>query len=156
WNEGKTFPSSSTQMENMFADGELNFGMTYAAYGVAVNIENQKFKPSTQTFLFDKGMVGNTNYIAIPINSPNKAGAIVAINEMISPEVQAERFKTLRTLPVVDHDMLSTDQQKAFDAVDIGKGVLPQDELLSKKLPEMPAKLVPIIEEIWLEEVVGK
>ncbi|MDO5062442.1 MAG: ABC transporter substrate-binding protein [Peptostreptococcaceae bacterium] len=156
WNEGKTFPSSSTQMENMFADGELNFGMSYAAYGVAVNIENQKFKPTTQTFLFDKGMVGNTNYIAIPINSPNKAGAIVAINEMISPEVQAERFKTLRTLPVVDYDMLSEDQQKAFDAVDIGKGVLPQDELLSKKLPEMPAKLVPIIEEIWLEEVVGK
>ncbi len=156
WNEGKTFPASSTQMANMFADGELVFGMSYAAYGVAVQIENKTFPETAQTFLFDKGMIGNTNYLAIPINSPNKAGAIVAINEMISPEVQAERFKTLRTLPVVDYPLLDAAQKAAFDGVDIGKGVLPQDELLSKKLPEMPAKLVPVIEEIWLEEVVGK
>ncbi len=156
WNQGKTFPSSSTLMENMFADGELYFGMSYSAYGVAVNIENQKFKPTTETFVFDSGAIGNTNYIAIAINAPNKAGALVAINEMMSPEVQAERFKTLRTLPVVEYDLLSEEQKAAFDSVELGQGVLPQDELLSKKLPEMPAKLVPIIEEIWLEEVVGK
>ena len=156
WNEGKTFPASSTQMENMFADGELVFGMSYAAYGVAVKIENKTFPETAQTFLFDKGMIGNTNYLAIPINSPNKAGAIVAINEMVSPEVQAARFATLRTLPVVDYPLLDAAQKEAFDKVELGEGVLPQDELLSKKLPEMPAKLVPIIEEIWLEEVVGK
>ena len=48
------------------------------------------------------------------------------------------------------------DQKKEFDNVDLGKGVIAQDELLSKRLPEMPAQLVPIIEEIWQEEVVGK
>ena len=47
-------------------------------------------------------------------------------------------------------------QKAAFDRVDLGKGTIPQDELLSKRLPEMPAQLVPIIEEIWTEEVVGK
>ena len=40
--------------------------------------------------------------------------------------------------------------------VDLGKGVLPQSELLAHRLPEMPADLVPVIEEIWAEEVVGK
>ena len=48
------------------------------------------------------------------------------------------------------------EQKAAFDAVDLGKGTIPQDELLAKRLPEMPAELVPIIEEIWAEEVVGK
>ena len=43
-----------------------------------------------------------------------------------------------------------------LDKVEIGKGVISQDELLSKRLPEMPSALVPIIEEIWAEEVVGK
>ena len=156
WNEGKTFPSSSTQMENMFADKEIYFGMSYGAYSVAVNIENQKFSETTRSFMFDKGMIGNTNYIAIAKNAPNKIGALIAINEMISPEVQADRFAALRTLPVVDYNTLSDVQKQAFDAVDIGKGVIPQDELQAKKLPEMPAGLVPIIEEIWLEEVVGK
>ena len=47
-------------------------------------------------------------------------------------------------------------QRAAFDGAELGEGIIPQDELLSKRLPEMPAQLVPIIEEIWMEEVVGK
>ena len=125
-------------------------------FGVAANIEDGTFTETTRSFQFDKGTIGNTNYIAIAGNSGNVAAAKVAINEMMSPEVQAERYKTLRTIPVVDYSKLSDEQKKTFDDVDIGKGVITQDELLSKRLPEMPAGLVPIIEEIWAEEVVGK
>jgi putative spermidine/putrescine transport system substrate-binding protein len=56
----------------------------------------------------------------------------------------------------VETDKLSADEKAAFDAVDLGKGILSQAELLAHRLPEMPASLVPIIEEIWLSEVVGK
>ena len=140
----------------MFADGELVLNMTYGAYSVAVNIENGTYKDTTQTFQFDKGTIGNTNFMAIAKNSANKSGAIVAINEMLSPEMQASRYDILKTLPVVEYDKLDDSQKEAFDKVDLGKGTIPQDELLDKRLPEMPAELVPIIEEIWLEEVVGK
>ena len=80
---------------------------------------------------------------------------MVAINEMLSPEVQADRYDQLKVIPVLDNTKLSDDQKAEFDKVDLGKGTIPQDELLSKRLPEMPAQLVPIIEEIWNEEVVG-
>ena len=156
WQEGKTFPSDNPAVTKMFADGELVMGMSYSAFGVATNIENGTFTDTTRTFQFDKGTIGNTNYIAIAANSANSAGAQVAINEMMDPEVQADRYKTLRTIPVVHYDKLNDEQKKAFDSVDIGKGVISQAELLSKRLPEMPAGLVPIIEEIWNEEVVGK
>ena len=36
------------------------------------------------------------------------------------------------------------------------KVVLSQAELLAHRLPEMPANLVPIIEDIWLTDVVGR
>ncbi|WP_099203373.1 ABC transporter substrate-binding protein [Miniphocaeibacter massiliensis] len=156
WNEGSTFPDSSTTVDNMFSDGELVLNMTYGAYDVAVNIENETYKDTTKSFQFDKGTIGNTNFIGIAENSENKAGAIIAINEMLSPEVQANRYEALKTLPVLDYEKLDESQKEAFDKVDLGKGTIPQDELLSKRLPEMPAELVPIIEEIWLEEVVGK
>lgn len=156
WNEGKTFPESSTTVDNMFADGELVLNVTYEAYSTSVKIENGTYTPTTQSFQFDKGTIGNTNFMAIAANSGNKAGAMVAINEMMTPEVQADRYKVLKVLPVVDYDKLSDEQKAAFDAVELGAGNIPQDELLSKRLPEMPAELVPIIEEIWLEEVVGK
>ena len=155
WNEGKTFPDSSTTVDNMFADGELVLNMTYDAFGTSVKIADGTYTETTQSFQFDKGTIGNTNFMAIAANSGNKAGAMVAINEMMSPEIQADRYDKMKVLPVVDYNKLS-DEKEAFDKVDLGKGNIPQDELLSKRLPEMPAQLVPVIEEIWLEEVVGK
>ena len=156
WNEGKAFPDSSTTLDKMFADGEVVFNMSYAPYGVATGIANGTYTATTQSFQFEKGTLGNTNFMAVSKNSGNKAGALVAINEMISPEMQASRYEVLRTLPVVEYEKLDDAQKEAFDSVEIGEGVIPQDELLSKRLPEMPAELVPIIEEIWQEEVVGK
>ena len=156
WNGGTTFPADSVTVSNMFADGELVMDITYEAYAPATNIENGTYTATTQSFQFENGTIGNTNYIAIAANSANVAGAQVAINEMLDPEVQANRFSTIRTIPVVEYEKLDDAQKAAFDAVEIGEGVIPQDELLAKRLPEMPSQLVPIIEEIWAEEVVGK
>ncbi|WP_028828955.1 ABC transporter substrate-binding protein [Proteocatella sphenisci] len=153
WNEGKTYPASSTLMDNMFADGELAINMSYSPYSVALSIADGVYPDTARAFLFDKGMIGNTNYMAIAQNSPNKAGAMVLINEILSAQMQASQLDVLKTLPVVSHELLSDEEKALFDAVDTGKGTVAQDELLSKRLPEMPAKLVPIIEEIWLEEV---
>ena len=156
WNEGRTFPDSSTTVDAMFADGEVVMNVSYSPFTVATGIASGTYTESTQTFVFDKGPIGNTNYMAIGFNSPNKAGAMVVINAIISGDIQLTQYAQLRELPVVATEKLSSDEKAAFDAVDLGKGVLSQAELLSHRLPEMPAKLVPIIEEIWLNEVVGK
>ena len=131
WNQGRTFPDSSTTVDAMFADGELVLGMSYSPYGVAVGIENGTYTGTTRTFLFENGT-------------------------MISAELQLSQYEQLRNLPVVAPAKLSGEERAAFDAVDMGQGVLSQEELLTHRLPEMPAKLVPVIEEIWLSEVVGK
>ena len=156
WNEGKTFPESSTTVDAMFADGELVMAMSYGPFSVATGIDKGIYTETTQTFVFENGTIGNTNYMAIGFNSPNKAGAMVVINAIISGEIQLTQYAQLRELPVVATEKLSDAEKAAFDAVDLGKGVLSQAELLAHRLPEMPASLVPIIEQIWLAEVVGK
>lgn len=156
WNGGKTFPDSSTTVDAMFADGELVLNMSYGPFSVATGIAQGLYTETTQTFVFENGTIGNTNYMAIAYNSPNKAGAMVVINAILSGEIQLTQYAQLRELPVVDTSKLSADELAAFEAVDLGKGILSQAELLSHRLPEMPAKLVPIIEQIWLNEVVGK
>lgn len=155
WNEGKSYPSESPQVENMFADGELLMYQSYGAFDAALGIEDGRYPETTETFVFDSGTVGNTNFMAIANNSTNKAGAMVAINEMISPEMQLSRYEELKVIPVIDNSTLSEEQQEAFNNVEIGPGVVEQDVLLDNRLPEVPAGLVPIIEEIWLEEVAG-
>ena len=156
WNEGKTFPDSSTTVDAMFADGELVMNMSYGPFAVATGIAEGTYTETTQTFVFEKGTIGNTNYMAIAANSPNKAGAMVVINAIISGEIQLTQYEELRTLPVVATEKLNEAEKAAFDAVDLGEGILSQEELLAHRLPEMPASLVPIIEQIWLAEVVGK
>lgn len=156
WNGGKTFPESSTTAEAMFADGQLVMNMSYGPFSVATGIAQGIYTDTTRTFVFDNGTIGNTNYMAIAYDAPNKAGAMVVINAIISADLQLTQYAELRELPVVDTDKLSDEEKAAFDAVDLGQGVLSQAELLEHRLPEMPANLVPIIEEIWLNEVVGK
>lgn len=43
---------------------------------------------------------------------------------MMDPEVQADRFTEIRTIPVVDYKKLNDTQKEAFDKVEIGKGVI--------------------------------
>ena len=156
WNQGQTFPESSTTVDSMFADGELVMSMSYGPFSVASGIEQGLLADTTETFVFENGTIGNTNYMAVAFNSPNKAGAMVAINAILSADLQLTQYETLKELPVVDMDKLSEEEKADFEAVDLGQGVLSQAELLSHRLPEMPADLVPVIEEIWLKEVVGK
>ncbi|MBG9980283.1 ABC transporter substrate-binding protein [Facklamia sp. DSM 111018] len=156
WSEGKTYPSDGPALNNLFMDGEVAFYETYGAYDVANGIKDGSYAETAESFVFDKGTIGNTSFIAIGKNSIHKAAAIVAINEMLSPEMQLSKYQELGEIPVLDNDKLKDEQQEAFAAVDLGSGTIPQDELLEHRLPEMPAQLVPIIEEIWLEEVAGE
>jgi len=156
WNGGRTFPESFSALDAMFEDRELVLSMSYEPFAVATGIDKDAFPAASRTFLFDGGAIGNTNYMAIAFDAPNKAGALAVINAMISAELQLTQYAQLRTLPVVAYDKLSASEKEAFDAVDFGPGVLSRDELIAHRLPEMPASLVPVIEQIWLDEVVGK
>lgn len=156
WNEGQSFPSSATEQENMYEDGELVFHVSYGSFINAIGLEQGRYPKGSETVIFDQGTIGNTNFLAIGKNAKDKAGAMVAINEMLSPEMQLSRYENLKVLPVLAPEKLTDEDREALKKVEIGEGVIPQDELLEKRLPEMPAGLVPMIEDIWLEEVAGK
>lgn len=157
WREGTTYPAETAQLDNMFEDGEVYLTMTYTPFHVAGKVADGSFPPTAQGFLFDKGTIGNTHFMAVPMNAPNKAGAMVVINHILSPEVQVTKYDPAvwGDLPVTDPRKLTEAQQALFDAVPIGSGTVPQEELLLRRLPEMRAELVPLIEAIWNEEVLG-
>lgn len=156
WKQGKTFPDSSTKLDTMYQDGTVVLDMSYNPFSVKKGIDDGLIRKTNQTFVFDKGTIGNTSYMAIAYDSPNKAGAEVLINAILSPQMQLSQYKEVKSLPVLDSSKLSTSEKKEFDSVDMGQGTLSQDTLLKHRVPEMPADLVPVIEKIWSEEVVGK
>ncbi|MEW9095860.1 MAG: ABC transporter substrate-binding protein [Clostridiaceae bacterium] len=155
WKEGKTYPATTAQLDNMYSDNEVYMTMSYNPFSVSGRIEDGRYPKNTNSFVFDKGTIGNTHFLAVPFNSTNKDGAMVVINHILEAETQLSKYNPQNwgDIPVLDPNKLSEEQKKAFDEVDLGKGVLPQDELLKHRIPEMPADLVPIIEKIWQENI---
>ncbi len=113
WNEGKTFPDSSTTVTSMFADGELLLNMSYSPFSAASGIADGSYAPTVDTFVFDNGTIGNTNYMAIAFNSPNKAGAMVVIDAILSADLQLTQHEALKELPVVDNSKLSAKSDRS-------------------------------------------
>lgn len=157
WNEGRTYPAELSLLHNMYADGEVVMTMDYNPNTASSKIATGEFPDTTRTFVFDRGTIGNTHFVSIAFNSPNKAGALALINEILSVEAQAAKYDPAGwgDLPVLENDRLSAEEKAVFDAIDLGPATLPQDELMEHRIPEMPAPLVPIIEEIWLETIPG-
>lgn len=155
WKEGKTYPASSAQLSNMFSDNEVVMSMSYNPNYASGKIITGEFPESTKTFVFDKGTIGNTHFLAIPNNSTNKSGAMVVIDYILSVEAQSSKYNpdNWGDLPVLDNNKLSDEEKSIFKNIKLGKASLPQEYLLEHRVPEMPANLIPIIEEIWLENI---
>lgn len=154
WNQGKTFPADSTTMATMYADGEIIMNMGYGDPQALVT--DGTLPSTTKPFIFNTGTVGNSNFMAIAYNAPHKAAALVAINEIESPEMQLQQYEVLGNLTVLDMAKLPSGDQAAFADVKLGASQLSSSELLSHRVTEAAGPVIPIIEQLWLDEVVGK
>jgi len=154
WKEGKTYPSDSMTVSTMYADGELVMNMGYGAPESLV--KTGQLPESTRSFIFDTGTVGNSNFMAIAANAPHKAAALVAINEVLSPEMQLSQFQELSTISVLDMDKLEKEDQSAFENTSLGASELPLATLLDHRVAEAAGPVIPLLEQIWLAEVPGK
>lgn len=157
WKQGVTYPAEAPLLDNMYADGEVWMTMSYNPNSASGKIETGEFPASTRTFVFDKGTIGNTHFLAIPHNAPNKEGALALINYILNVESQATKYDpaTWGDLPVLDNSKLSKEERERLESIDLGEATLPQEVLSEHRIPEMPADLVPIIEKIWMEEIPG-
>lgn len=145
WNEGKTYPSTIAQLDNMYSDNEVYFTMSYSPNEVKGKIESGEFSKNTQFINFDKGNISNTHFLAIPENAQNKEGAMVLINYLTSIDAQASKSnpKNWGDMTVLDLNKIPKEDKSKFKStVDIKNPV-----------PEIKASLVPIIEKIWMDEV---
>nr|HMS96322.1 ABC transporter substrate-binding protein [Tabrizicola sp.] len=119
WREGQTYPTTITQLNELFANGEvaLTFNYDPAQFGLAVDAGT--YADTTRSFGLADGTIGNTNYTLIPFNSPNKAAAVVAQNLLLSGEAQLEKAKTevWGAAPAIDITRTSPDVQAGFAAI---------------------------------------
>jgi putative spermidine/putrescine transport system substrate-binding protein len=158
WRNGETYPESSSALYDLFSQGEVWIAMNYSPTHAANQIATGAYPETARTWVFDTGTIANTNYLAIPFNSPNKAAAMVAADFLLSPEAQYEaaRPEVVGWSTPLSFAKLPKEWVDKFYALPRPAAVLPADELASKQLPELQAPWLTRIEEDWVANVLER
>jgi putative spermidine/putrescine transport system substrate-binding protein len=155
WREGATYPSTITQLNDLYSNGEVAMTFDYDAAQFGLGVQSGKYPDSTRSYGLADGTIGNTNYTAIPFNSPNKAAAMVAQNLMLSGAAQFEKARpdVWGAAPVIELDRLDGDAQADFATLVPHPSVVSATELGRAALPELQADWIAAIEAGWLQNV---
>ena len=151
WRDGVTYPTTITQLNDMFANGEVAVTFNYdpAQFGLAVDAGT--WPDTVRSFGLTDGTIGNTNYTLIPFNSPNKAAAMVVQNLLLSGEAQLEKAKIeiWGAAPAIEISRTSPEVQAGFAAIEGHPSVVAAEELAKAALPELQADWLTAIEQGW-------
>ncbi|MEL0636316.1 ABC transporter substrate-binding protein [Marinomonas sp. TI.3.20] len=150
WRHGVIFPTDSSQMIRLLDDQEIDVALSFDISAASVQIQQGNLPDTVRSYVFTKGTIGNTHFLAIPYNSSATAGAEVVANFMLSPEAQMHKQTPTvwGDLSVLSYDKLSPADQKKFDAIPRGIATLSIAEL-GKTLPEPHSSWVKPLEQEW-------
>jgi putative spermidine/putrescine transport system substrate-binding protein len=158
WQEGKSYPQTITVLETLFSRGELDYAMYYSPSHASSKILEGQYKKSVRTFVMEKNSITNTHFTAIPFNAPNKAGALVVTNFLLSPEAQISKAnpKNWGDLPIMDYAKLNSPWKEQVDEIELGEATLPLAVLGLNSVPEIPSAYVELLEKGWVENVLNR
>ncbi|MFH0260635.1 ABC transporter substrate-binding protein [Vibrio barjaei] len=91
WRGGKQFPAGTAETIQLLDDGQLDLAITFNPNAVYSAQANGSLSETTTAYAMDSGALSNIHFLAIPWNANAKAGALVAINFLLSPEAQSRK-----------------------------------------------------------------
>lgn len=155
WRAGLEYPEDIAEMDALFAAGDIDISMSYNPQHASNKVRSNDFGPHTRTYVMDLGTLYNMHYLAIPQTSPNKAGAMVVANYLLSPEAQVSKYhpENWGDSPALQMNALHKDEWNAFTAVEHGPAAISPKELARKGVPEIRAEYVEALERDWEKNI---
>ena len=149
WRAGKQFANNAATTRQMLADGELRWALTFNPNDAANEIAAGRLPASVVSYQFIGGTMGNTHFVAIPVNARAKAGAMVFANFLLSPQAQARKadIGIWGDPTVLDIWRLSPEDRALFSA----KPAAGQVRLAAPAIPEPHGSWVDPLEKEWLK-----
>ena len=151
WREGQTYPESPVRLAQLFADGEVDFAISYNPSDASKKIHDGLYPETVRTFVFEEGTIANTHFVAIPFNASEKEGAMVVANFLLSPEAQFKKAdpSVWGDLPAIDPTRLDDTWRGKFAKQARGIATLSDEVLQKHQLPEPPSEILIRLEEGW-------
>jgi len=150
WRSARTFPKNKEALRQLLADNEIDIAFAFSPAEASNAIANNELPDTVRSFVFSKGTLGNTHFVAIPYNANSKEGALVLANFLISAEAQLRKQdpKIWGDPTVLNMAALSDEEQKMFSELDLGIATLKPGEL-GPTLNEPHASWMTRLEKEW-------
>ncbi|MEP6712188.1 MAG: ABC transporter substrate-binding protein [Ferruginibacter sp.] len=156
WKKGETFPESNVAITQMYGTGELDFSFAFGISAVERNVTEGLFPVTSKAYILQAGCIHNTSYLGIPYNAPNKAGAMVVCDFLISPEAQVKKadIRSWGSATILDYDKLEKVYQDDFTALPKLKYGLNEAEVKNKSIKETASTYMIKVAEDFRKKVI--
>jgi len=150
WHEGREYPVSALQLEELYARGEVDFSLTYNPAQVWRRVQAGEVPRTTAIYFLEHGTLAHTHYLAIPFNAPHKAAAMVVANWLESAEVQADkaRIDIWGDLPVIGAQAVQS-ASGSHASVIPAAATTASTILRTRRLPQPPPALAERLDRDW-------
>lgn len=151
WREGRVYPAGVAELHRLFANGEVDFSMSYNENEVVTKVRQGVLPSSARALLLRDGTLANAHFVGIPFNAGNPAGAMVVADFLLSPEAQLEKLRpeVWADGTVLDVDRLPAEWRRRFDALQRDPRALPADSLRRYAVPEVDPEFSARLAEDW-------
>jgi putative spermidine/putrescine transport system substrate-binding protein len=155
WRGGDTYPRTGEQLDQLYADGEVDMTMTYGPATLTKLVAEGTYPATTRVLTLDEGTIGNASFLAIPATSGSQAGAMVVADLALSPDQQLAKARpdVWGQFPVLDLSRLSPEDRARFERLPASPVVPPYEELARGADPELSADWVSRLDEGWRQSV---
>ena len=148
WEDGEKFPGSEAELNELFANGEVDFAMSFDPSFIETAVRMGQFPRSGRPFVLEGGALVNSSYVTIPADAANVEGAQVVANLLLEPRLQAIKAdpRRLGVPTVLDLARLDPAARARFERTTRSPYLL-DDFGQTKK--ELPASQVAPLEARW-------
>ncbi|GAU78055.1 ABC transporter substrate-binding protein [Fusibacter sp. 3D3] len=148
---GTDYPKSVNEMDQLFFSEDLIFSMSLDYYHATDMLKAYEYPEAANVFTIMEGTTGPVAHMGILYNSSNKSGAMLVIDAMLSPEMQASKYDTRkwRQLPIYDPSYVSSEALAEIKKIKLKTTALKHDELLLHRVPELSPYYRALIVKLW-------
>jgi putative spermidine/putrescine transport system substrate-binding protein len=149
------YPESADALDALFKAGEVIYSMSLDSNYVTKALKTYEYVDGASVFIPAEGTAGYAEYAGIAYNSPNKSGAMVVLNSLLSPEMQGALYNPsdVGLLPVYDPGYTDGEAYTDIAAVKIKSSAMAQEDLLSARVPMLPEVVRNQLVTLWTQVV---
>ncbi|TCI80586.1 ABC transporter substrate-binding protein [Exiguobacterium sp. SH0S1] len=150
WKQGATYPKSLAQLDQLYAKGDVWMTMGFNERRAEAERNDGVFPDGTRALVLDHS-IASTHFLAVPFNASNPNGAIVVINELLSPEAQLAKQDATYWGDGTSLDLTKLERadREAFLKLDTGVTYPDPEQLAERSIADFGPSVIDQVREGW-------